>query len=222
MNSAEREAAIRDLFPLVLHIAKRVARMAHLSDHDDLVGDGCVGLIRAVDSFDPERGTSFVLYARRLIVGAMLNGLRQRDPVSERVRRTMRRAEERRFRLAQELGTLPSLGELEREDPHLRRARLIVYSLASISLDAPVYTQRDPLTDVSEEPAARALERDRTRQLHEAIALLPERQQRVLALHYAGEESLHTIGATLRVSPQRVSQLHLQALARLRETVARP
>jgi RNA polymerase sigma factor for flagellar operon FliA len=222
MNAAEREAAIRDLFPLVRHIAKRVARMAHLSDHDDLVGDGCVGLIRAVDSFDPERGTSFVLYARRLIVGAMLNGLRRRDPVSERVRRTMRRAEERRFQLAQELGTLPSLGALERDDPSLRRARVIAFSLASLSLDAPAYPRRDPLADVSEEPSARVLERDRSRRLREAIALLPERQQRVLALHYAGEQSLHAIGATLRVSPQRVSQLHLQALASLRETVARP
>jgi RNA polymerase sigma factor for flagellar operon FliA len=56
--------------------------------------------------------------------------------------------------------------------------------------------------------------------LREAVALLPERQQRILALHYARDLSLHAIGQALAVSPQRISQLHLLALARLRHTIA--
>ncbi|MBD5635734.1 MAG: sigma-70 family RNA polymerase sigma factor [Candidatus Eremiobacteraeota bacterium] len=134
----------------------------------------------------------------------------------------MRRAEERRFALAQERGTLPTLAELERDDPALRRARLAVFAQAALSLDAPLGSGRDPLVDWSAEPAARAAERDRDRRLHEAVALLPERHRRILALHYGAEQSLHAIGRAMHVSPQRVSQLHLLALARLRHSVARP
>ncbi|MBD5606446.1 MAG: sigma-70 family RNA polymerase sigma factor [Candidatus Eremiobacteraeota bacterium] len=222
MSADEREATIRRCLPIVRQIARRVARLARISDLDDLIGDGCIGLIRAVDCYDPDRGTAFELYARRLIVGAMLNGLRRRDPVSERVRRTMRRAEEQRYAIAQERGSLPPFAELERDDPALRRARFAVFVQASLSLDAPMMPGRDPLVDWSQEPAARAIERDRARRLAQAIALLPERQQRILTMHYAGEQSLHAIGRVLRVSPQRVSQLHLLALASLRHTVARP
>ena len=69
-------------------------------DVDDLVGDGSIGLIRAVDSFDPLRGPQLDDYARRLIVGAMLNGIRRMDPVSERARRIVRDGENRRYALA--------------------------------------------------------------------------------------------------------------------------
>jgi RNA polymerase sigma factor for flagellar operon FliA len=220
VTPGEREHLIRSLFPLVRVMAKRILRIARLADVDDLIGDGCIGLIRAVDTFDARRGPTLESYAKRLIAGAMLNGLRRRDSVSERVRRTMRRAEEERFARAQEIGTLPTLAALERDDPALRRARYVVFAQAALSIDAPLPGGRDPLADWSTEPSARAIERDRMRRVAKAIALLPERERRVLALHYAGEESLHAIGRTLRVSPQRVSQLHVSALERVRRAVA--
>jgi RNA polymerase sigma factor for flagellar operon FliA len=222
MIDDEREATIRQFFPHVRQIARRVARLARISDLDDLIGDGCVGLIRAFDTFDGGRGTSFDAYARRLIVGGMLNGIRRRDPVSERVRRTMRHADERRFALAQERGSLPAFSELERNDPGLRRARAAAYVQSALSLDATLTYGHDPLVDWSHEPATRALANERDRSLRQAIALLPERERRILALHYGSEQSLHAIGRTLRLSPQRVSQLHLHALARLRHTVGAP
>jgi RNA polymerase sigma factor for flagellar operon FliA len=220
MTAAEREAAIRDLFPLVRCIARRVLSVARAAELDDLVGDGSIGLIRAVDSFDPTRGTSLDIYARKLIAGAMLNGLRRLDPVSERVRRTIRRAEERRYTLAQELGTLPSLAELDRSDDALRRARVAAFRQAALSLDAPLPSERDALADWSGEPARAAAERAKQRELGAALGVLPERQRRILALHYGSELSLRAISARLAVSPQRVSQLHLSALQRLRHSVA--
>lgn len=214
--SADRDASIREYLPIVRQIARRVARVATGAEFDDLVGDGSVGLIRAVDTFDATRGTSLESYARRLVLGAMLNGLRRRDPVSERVRRTLRRAEEKRYALAQERGTLPAYVELERGDVALQRARMAAYRQSALSLDAPSPVARDPLADWSTEPGARAASRARNAALREAVALLPERERRILSLHYAGEFSLHAIGTQLRVSPQRVSQLHIDALSRLR------
>jgi RNA polymerase sigma factor for flagellar operon FliA len=221
VTADERETTIRELFPTVRAIARRVAKLAKTIDLDDLIGDGSIGLIRAVDRYDATRGVTLEHFARRLIVGAMLNGLRRRDPVSERVRRTLRRADQRRYALAQERGTLPTLVELEREDGALRRARLAVHTQNPLSLDIPTASGRDMLIDRTSEPGARAVERARTREIREAIALLSERERRIIALHYDRELSLHAIGRVLSVSPQRVSQLHLHAIARLRHTVPR-
>lgn len=219
MNASEREARIRDFLPLVRQIARRLHHVVGAAELDDLIGDGTVGLIRAVDAFDARRGPSLEAYARRLILGAMLNGLRRRDPVSERSRRIVRRAEARRFALAQERGTMPGYAELEREDPQLRRARIAVYRQAALSLDAPFPAGARRPAAAGAEPAQVAVARSLTRELEHAIALLPERQRRILKLHYVRELSLHAIGERLRVSPQRVSQLHLGALAELRRTV---
>lgn len=216
----EREAAIRRLLPMVRQLARRVLRVVGSAEIDDLVGDGSIGLIRAVDTFDDARGATLEVYARRLVVGAMLNGLRKVDPVSERVRRTMRIAEAKRLALAQERGTMPSFCELERDDPRLRRARIAAYRQTAISLDAALLTASHALAESGADPGVQVESRARSREIAEAIALLPERQRRIVMSHYSHEMTLLTISARMAVSPQRVSQLHLGALERLRRTVA--
>jgi RNA polymerase sigma factor for flagellar operon FliA len=215
----ERELQIRRLFPLVRRVARRVAHMVRAADPDDLVGDGAIGLIRAVDTFDPARGTKLEAYARRLILGTMLNGLRRLDPVSERVRRRMREAERKRFELAQELGCLPTFCELERDDPGLRAARVKAYRQSALSLDAPLPGEPNVLADFRADPQAELELYAGAAELREALARLPARQRHILELHYYGELSLHAIGKRMSVSPQRVSQLHLEALARLRKSM---
>jgi len=212
--SDEREESIRSLFPLVRSMARRVARLVPAADVDDLVGDGSIGLIRAVDTFDATRGAMLETYARRLVLGAMLNGLRRLDPVSERARRKMREADRARFELAQVRGTLPSMHEMEERTTGLRRARTAVFCLTPLSLDAG--PNSDGAADTHADPAQVAAEAGERREVIEAIVLLPERQRRIVALHYYSRISLHAIGRRMNVSPQRVSQLHLSALARLR------
>jgi RNA polymerase sigma factor FliA len=220
VNSDEREAAIRSLFPTVRRLAARLARVIHAVDLDDLIGDGSLGAIRAVDTFDPQRGPLDV-YARRLISGAMLNGLRRNDPVSERARRTIREAERKRHIRAQELGRLESMAELERDDPALRKARLAVHQFAPLSFDAP---GGDGLlaTIPSDEPADYAVRADDRLTIAKGLTRLTERQRAIVTLHYFEELSLHAIGRQLSISPQRASQLHSAALARLRASVPAP
>jgi len=208
------------MFPLVRSMARRVARLVPAADVDDLVGDGSIGLIRAVDTYDPTRGATLETYARRLMLGAMLNGLRRLDPVSERARRKLREADRARFELAQARGTLPTMREMEERTSGLRRARTAAYRLAPVSLDAAPHF--DGAADSRGDPARLALEAGERREVVEAIALLPERQRRIVALHYYNRVSLHAIGDRMNVSPQRVSQLHLSALARLRVVLAAP
>ncbi len=125
--SGGREEAIRRLLPLVRTVARRIARLVPGSDLDDLIGDGCIGIIRAVDAYDPALGPSLEHYARRIALGAMLNGVRRLDPVSERVRRVVRVAERERYALAVELGAMPERGEIERRHPQFARALTDVY-----------------------------------------------------------------------------------------------
>lgn len=189
------------------------------SELDDLVGEGCVGLIRAVDSFDASRGPELEHYASRIIAGAMLNGLRKLDPVSERVRKELRDADRERYVLAAEHGALPTQTEMERRRPALRRATIHAYRHAPLSLDGPLPSGERLSGDWSTDPAAIAAlgsERDGVRL---ALRHLPERQRSLLHLHYFNGHSLHQIGKIFHISPQRASQLHISALKNLRKVM---
>jgi RNA polymerase sigma factor FliA len=213
----DREAAIRALLPMVRHLARRVHRMVSGSELDDLVGDGSVGLIRAVDAFDPGRGIPLEQYAKKVVLGAMLNGMRRLDPVSERVRRTIRIAERARYAQAHREGRMPTPGEMESVFPELARARAHVFRHTPLSLDTKFPGREKVGMDIDADPQiVLALRADR-RRIHGAITALPPRQRRIVVAHYYREHSLRSLGPALGVSPQRVSQLHLLAIKRLRK-----
>jgi RNA polymerase sigma factor for flagellar operon FliA len=214
-----REAQIRELFPLVKRIARRVQRLVPGSDLDDLVGEGSIGLIRAVDSFDPARGPAIKQYAARIIVGAMLNGLRRLDPVSERVRREVRDAERERYELATQLGALPTQREMEERRPALRRAARDAYRYTPLSLDGPLPNGEQLADDWNTDPGTIAAQRNEYDRVRSAMRRLSPRQRHVLALHYYRGKSLHQIGEALSISPQRASQLHSAALRNLRKAI---
>ncbi|MBV8245027.1 MAG: sigma-70 family RNA polymerase sigma factor [Candidatus Eremiobacteraeota bacterium] len=216
----ERETRIRALLPLVRKIARRVRRLVPNADLHDLIGDGSVGLIRAVDSYDASRGPSLEQYAGRIVAGAMLNGIRRLDPVSERVRREIREAERDRYALATQRGSLPSLNEMERRRPTLGRARFHAYRNAPVSLDAPLPSGEQLPEDWAADPSIAVITMSEHRALRARICRLPDRLKRLLALHYYDGIPLRAISRAMRVSPQRVSQLHLSALQRLRKSYA--
>jgi RNA polymerase sigma factor for flagellar operon FliA len=214
-----REAQIRELFPLVRMLARRVQRLVPGSDAGDLIGDGSVGLIRAVDSFDPARGVPLRSYARRIVVGAMLNGVRRMDPVSERTRRALRRAEDLRIARAHETGSLPSMREMEDAVPGLARARVDAYLHAPLSLDGPLASGETFEAGSSADPADAAVARAERAAVAASVAALPPRQRTLLYLHYWNGVSLRGVSRRFMVSPQRVSQMHRAALERMRRTM---
>ena len=213
----EREARIRELLPVVRTIARRIRRLVTNVDLDDLIGDGSIGLIRAVDHFDPKRGPSLEHYARQLIAGAMLNGIRRMDPVSERARRAIRDGENERYRLAVERGEMPRVSDLERLLPGFKSARAIAHRAQPLSLDAPLPDGERVPGDWSADPAALAVERASSAALRRAVARLPKRERVLVSGHYFGERSLRDLSRRLAISPQRASQLHIAAVSRLRK-----
>lgn len=211
-----REEQIRMLLPLVRRIARRIARVVGGTDLDDLIGDGSIGLLRAVDSFDPGRGLTLEQYARRVIGGAMLNGIRRLDPVSERVRRTVRNAEQQRYALATKRGDLPSTCEMEKRVPALKRATTEAHRGSPISIDTPLPAGERFCISDTDDPGAIVESRAARARIHAAIDTLPPRERRLVVAHYFADRSLRSLSGDMAVSPQRVSQLHLLALGRMR------
>jgi RNA polymerase sigma factor (sigma-70 family) len=217
----ERELTIRRLLPLVRRIARRVVRLVPGSDIDDLIGDGCIGLLRAVDAYDATLGTTLEHYVRRVVLGAMLNGVRRLDPVSERVRRTVRLAERERYEIAATRGELPTMASLERERPALARARMHAHRGSPLSLDAPLPGEiAPPMAEALEDPAHVVIAHAERERVHDAIRALPPRQRALVVAHYFGERPLRALSDEMRVSPQRVSQLHLAAIVRMRRELS--
>jgi RNA polymerase sigma factor (sigma-70 family) len=221
IEAAQREERIRELMPLTRKLARRLKRMVPNFDVDDLVGDGCVGLIRAVDSFDPHRGPRLDEYARRLIVGAMLNGIRRMDPVSERARRIVRDGESQRYAIAAARGEVPGVDEMERRCPGYRRAVAAAIHGQPLSLDAPLPHGESLAGDWGDDPAHIVEERLEGEWLAALISGLSPRQRQVVRLHYFSGKSLRSVGKVLAISPQRASQLHLSAIAGLKRIVNR-
>lgn len=218
MTAEEREAVVTRLFPVVRTIAHRVARACRLADEDDLIGDGAVGLVRAVDNYDPSRGVTLDTYVRHCVLGSILNGLRRKDPVSERARRRVRQAERLRSELEMR-GTSVSNCELDAAVPGFHRALSQVEWGLPLSLDARLPYGTRVGSDWSGDPALIVEGYAQRQSVHSAIAQLPPRQREIVVHHYFGERSLRSISERMAVTPQRISQLHCAALNRLRVIV---
>lgn len=231
-RSAEGRVALCEAaLPLVRRIAGCVLRRLPSYFHiDDLIGDGSVGLLRAVDRYDPALGATFEHWAGRIVRGAIFNGLRRMDFVPERVRRDARTLESTRWSIAQHRGFSPSDLEAARsaglDAKQLMAIRLALRRSAPHSLDIPAPNTDDtqPLRDklrANGTDPADAFERIALRQaVGRAVSKLPARERLIVASFYAGNVSLRQIGDSLGISKQRVSQLHGRALVGLRTALA--
>ncbi len=212
----ERDDAIASLLPLVRRIARRIHRLIPLVDIDDLIGDGSLGAIRAVDAFDPLRGPTLQQYAAHIIAGVMLNGVRRWDPLSERARRELRRADRERYDTAMLSGTLISEAALEARRPHLAKARSAAWVAQPLSMDSGLPPGMDLPVDWSSDPAT-ICEREYVRgTVRGLLQTLRPRQRELLITHYYGDQSLRSIARKRNVSPQRLSQVHRRAIESLR------
>jgi RNA polymerase sigma factor FliA len=232
-SQSDRERLCELSLPLVRRLASSVLRRLpqHFTD-DDLIGDGCVGLLRAVDRYDPQRGLSFERWAARIVRGAMLNGLRRMDVVPERVRRDARNLDLARWRIAQTAGYAPSDAVAARGaglTPRKLDAVLLALRRAvPISLDAPAqhasYSGRETLgdcvKDATGDPAKAVSDTAVRAVVAQAVTALPARERTIIAWFYTGETTFRAIGGRLGISKQRVSQIHATALASLRAIIA--
>jgi RNA polymerase sigma factor for flagellar operon FliA len=227
--AADKKHRVEAGLPFVEALARRMAAtMPHSIDLSDLVQDGVIGLIDAAHRFDDSRGIKFETFAERRIRGAMIDALRK-DAWPRGVRRVRRELEAAREKLRATLGHEPSLADLAQaigsDEKRLGKTIVRINTIESTSPFSNADTVDEaqlPAVLVPAEPERPDLQYERNEiknRVRNAIATLPPREQKVIALYYYSEVTMKDIGAELGVNESRVSQLHARAIRRLREAL---
>ena len=229
-DRALRDRLILTYAPLVKFVAGRLGSglPAHV-DEGDLVSYGLLGLIGAIERYDPEREIKFETYAISRIKGAIIDELRALDWVPRSVRTRARDIEraiaelERRLHraptdeeIADKLGITP--GDLEDSLTEISRSSIAALDeLWTATAGGDQVALIDTIEDTSgPDPQGALAQTELKEALGEAIARLPEREKLVVTLYYYEELTLREIGEVLGVTESRVSQLHTKAILRLK------
>ena len=229
----QKEELIKEYSSLIKFVAQKIAiRLPPNIELDDLISAGSIGLMDAIDKWDPTRDNKFKTYAEFRIRGAILDELRSQDWVPRSVRDKSKALDRTIAALENELGRYPTEEEISgRLNMPMTEFHDLVNQVRPVSLlsidDQPTFSDSD------KKSIANLLEGSKSgnpfNQLNvkvvkdvvaKAIEELPERQRLVLSLYYFEDLNLKEIGQVLRVTESRVSQLHAQAVTRLRAKLA--
>jgi RNA polymerase sigma factor FliA len=226
-----REQLVLAYSPLVKFVAGRMSSglPAHIEE-SDLISYGLLGLIGAIERFDPQREIKFETFAVSRIKGSIIDELRSLDWVPRSVRAKAREIESTQTKLEHELGRVPTDKEvaeaLEITIEDFQESLLQISNSTVVALDE-LWTVSDSsgdqvsLLDTMKDPnavdPARELGVSELKdRLANAISRLPEREKLVIALYYYENLTLREIGEVLGVTESRVSQLHTKAVLRLK------
>jgi RNA polymerase sigma factor for flagellar operon FliA len=192
---------------------------------DDLVQAGMIGLLDAISRYEETHGAQFETYAVLRIRGAMLDELRNSDWLPRSMRQNMRKIEAAMSSLQQKLGHPPtesevakllklSLSEYQDMLSDGGGHQLVYYEDFHDNEGNDSFLDRYAVDDA--DPLRALLDTDFRQAVIDAIDGLPPREKILMGLYYEEEMNLKEIGAVMGVSESRVSQLHTQAVARLR------
>ncbi|MES1247171.1 MAG: RNA polymerase sigma factor WhiG [Actinomycetota bacterium] len=226
-----RDRLILTYAPLVKYVAGRLGSglPAHV-DEGDLVSYGLLGLMGAIERYEPDRDVKFETYAIARIKGAIIDELRAMDWVPRSVRSRAREIERAIAELEAKHGTAPTdeqiagkigitVEELEESLAEIARSSIAALDeLWTVSGgDGDQIALIDTIEDEDAPDPQRSLSQTEMREaIADAIARLPEREKLVVTLYYYEELTLREIGEVLGVTESRVSQLHTKAILRLK------
>ena len=205
--------------PLVKRLASQLAvKLPSHIEIEDLIQVGLIGLLKAVDDYQSDSGAVFSTYATIRIRGAMLDELRGRDWLPRSVQRDLGRVAAAIEKVEQRVGRPASEKEIADElDMNLEDYRVLAGELACARISQLDEAELPP---GDEEPAEQVAEETRRAALADAITTLPEKEGLMLSLYYSEGLNLKEIGLVMGVSESRVSQIHGQAVARLKSKLS--
>ncbi|GCE47392.1 RNA polymerase sigma factor WhiG [Thermosporothrix hazakensis] len=228
-----REELIAHYAPLARFVVGRLGiPPSSLLDTEDLIGYGMIGLINAIDRYDPSRGVRFESFATPRIRGAVIDQIRQLNWLPRSAVSRMRQVEDTLATLEQRLqrpATETEAAEAMGVSIDQYRQMLLDMSATVLSLDAPLgsMAQEDDATSLSDlledeqttGPAEQVEQHELVTVLAEAIERLPEREQLLLSLYYKEELTMKEISRIMNVSESRICQLRMQAIMHLRASM---
>ncbi|MEC7983815.1 MAG: FliA/WhiG family RNA polymerase sigma factor [Myxococcota bacterium] len=217
MNNAERQKLILDYYPLVRQIAFRMAKRfpSHI-DVEDLIHIGTLGLIEAIDRYQPDKVPSFSTYARSRIQGSILDEMRQHDWVPRSVRDRSNKISLAQKELKRRLNRVPEPTEVaeflgvsvERYREMQRKSDIRVVLSMEEGADED-YRLGDTIADKSQgDPLSSTLAFEEAEQLKKHLGLLPPREQQIITMYYFKELTFKEIAKILGLTESRISQLH--------------
>jgi RNA polymerase sigma factor for flagellar operon FliA len=225
-GKADKNSLLTEHMPLVKRLAHQMkAKLPPSVEVDDLVQAGMMGLLDAINRYEENHGAQFETYAVLRIRGAMLDELRSSDWMPRSTRANMRKVEQAMATLQQQLGRPPSESEVAKS-LKLSLAdyqellgdsgghQLVYYEDFHEDDGNESFLDRYAVDD--DDPLRSLLDTDFRQAVIDAIDALPPREKMLMGLYYEEELNLKEIGAVMGVSESRVSQLHTQAVARLR------
>jgi RNA polymerase sigma factor for flagellar operon FliA len=216
-----RVEPLEEYLPLVWKVARQVARRlpAHV-DVAELVGAGTIGLVSAMERYDPALCDRFAGYAEIRIRGAILDQLREMDWMSRSARTKRKRLDSTCAQLQNNLGRSPDASEIAgamglSTDQVERMRRDVI----SADVQRGVDLESSAVADDDSMPGTSLEHRELRARLQVAIEALPPRHQELLGLYYVEQLKLREIGEIFGVTESRVCQIHSQVIARLRESI---
>jgi RNA polymerase sigma factor FliA len=221
----ERESLILEHLPQVNFIATRIhEKLPPCVELDDLISAGVVGLLAAIDNFDPTRNTTLRTYAEYKIRGAILDSIRGLDGIPSHKRKRLKQVQQAISALERRLRASPSEEEIAAElkitlaEYHQWMIDLRGITLGSLHVvDGEEVDLLQFVSDDEESTPARLLERaELERVMSQGMQRMPENERTVLSLYYKEELTLREIASIMNLHTTRISQLRAQAILRLR------
>ncbi|MCC6141084.1 MAG: FliA/WhiG family RNA polymerase sigma factor [Nitrospira sp.] len=227
-GDAHREQLIKEFAHVIRAMAHRLAfRLPAYLDAEDLISVGTIGLMDAMDKYDPNREAKFKTYAEFRIRGAMLDEIRSMDWIPRSVHERIGLLQKTHITLLNRLGRPPLDEEVASElkmpldelDDFISRARgAVMISIDDLGLQEPDgHKVVKMLADTHHPDPLSTLVNEREREaIGDAIQGLPEKERLVLTLYYYEELTMKEIGELLKVTESRVCQIHTKAILRLK------
>lgn len=194
---------------------------------DDIINEGIITLLGAIDKFDPDKGVKFETYVSKRIRGMVIDLARKQDWIPRNVRKRAKEIDAAAAELSSALGRMPTDGEIARylgitqeryqkDAANIALSNVLSLDVLMDSRESAGYPMEVPSSDVRSQPELMLQEREMQRALAQGIASLRENEQIVLSLYYERNLHLKEIAQVMELSEPRISQIHTRAIQKLR------
>jgi RNA polymerase sigma factor for flagellar operon FliA len=208
--------------PIVKYAAMSLRNVyAKYGDHDDIVNEGVIALINAVETFDIERGVKFETYANLKIKGAVIDYVRKQDWIPRQVRRFGKDLDETYNALYNELGRAPTNNEIAEKMGLTREkfAKNMADAASTVTLSFEELLYEDNFSDrglLGNDADKGIYERELRKTITEAIDALNPKEKQVISLHYYEKLKFVEIAKVIGVTESRVCQIHSKSMLHLK------